>query len=170
MSKQSNEIYEATNDRDPTTRNLSRRDSHKPNRDEFVKAKDHADEVLGLDEKVSDGVRRALTRFKNSPLTLMMEILNDPEQPWERRENAAHKAFPYLHRKLEDQHGSQGAAGDGSGAGAGPRGPTINLTVARPQTATVVVQQTSSERHEEAEKKAARPKVFKKPAKKGSAK
>jgi hypothetical protein len=136
VSKQSNETYAATDDRDPTTRGLTRRDRNRPNRDEFVEAKNHADEVLGLDEKVSDGLRRAMARFANSPLTLMMEVLNDPDQPWERRFDAAERAKPYLHRKLEDKHGTatQGGGGGGTGPAGGPSGPTINLTVNRPKT------------------------------------
>lgn len=177
MSKQSNEIYEATDDRDPTTRGLTRRDRNRPNRDEFVAAQEHAADVLGVDEKVSDGLRRALKRFNNSPLTLMMEILNDPDQPWERRENAAHKAFPYLHRKLEDKHGAPVGGAGGGGSGSGSRGPTINLTVNRPKQVTVnetqreveapaaKPQATSSQQHEQHQKAAARPKAFKKPKK-----
>lgn len=180
MSKQSNEIYAATDDRDPTTRNLSRRDQRRPNRDEFSKAQQHADDVLGLDEKVSDGLRRSLARFANSPLTLMMEILNDPEQPWDRRENAAHRAFPYLHRKLEDKHGTAaaGGGGTGGGGGSGSTGPTINLTVNRPKVTVnerhkdsvprAAKQQTTSAKHEQQQKDAARPKAFKKPKKRAA--
>lgn len=180
MSKQSNEVNEAADQRDPTTRGLTRRDRRRPNRDEFVAAKEHADNVLGLDEKVSDGLRRAMARFANSPLTLMMEVLNDAEQPWERRLDAAERVKPYLHRKLEDKHGqpAQGGGGSGEGAGGGTRGPTINLTVNRPKV-------TVNERHVEAPAAAPAPpaakankgepkqpapaegrKVFKKPAKK----
>lgn len=147
--KQSNEILAATDDRCPSARGLTGRDRVRPNRDEFVDAIDHANNVLGLDEKVSDGMRRSLKRFANGPLTMMMEIINDPEQPWDRKMDAAHKAFPYLHRKLEDVHGgssSQGGNGSGASAGAGNaqhglRGPTINLHVNRPSAPSVVVHQ-----------------------------
>lgn len=182
MSKQSNEVYEAADLTDPTARGLSRRDRRRPNRDEFVAAKEHAEEVLGLDDKVSDGLRRSLKRFNNSPLTLMMEILNDPEQPWERRESAALRAFPYLHRKLEDVHGSAGAGGGAQGAGggngSGSHGPTINLTVNRPKVTVntrerevapaAKPQQTTSAKHEAAQKAATQSKTFKKPAKKAA--
>lgn len=153
-------------------RRLTRRDQNRPNRDEFADAKNHADNVLGLDEKVSDGLRRALKRFQNSPLTLMMEILNDAEQPWPRREDAAFKAFPYLHRKLEDKHGSQQAA-PGAGAGAAgnaPTGPTINLTVTRPSV-TVNERQSEAKPDNKAhasevpmpKKPADKPRAFKRP-------
>lgn len=179
MSKQSNEVYDAADRTDPTARGLTRRDRHRPNRDEFVAAQQHADEVLGLDEKVSDGLRRSLKRFENSPLTLMMEILNDPEQPWERREGAALRAFPYLHRKLEDAHGTAGtgpsAQGAGGGNGSGSGGPTINLTVNRPKVTVntrerevapaAKPKQTASAKHAEQQAAAARPKAFKKPKK-----
>lgn len=178
MSKQSNEVMAAAKDngREVTPRRGS---GNRPNRDEFIAAKEHADNVLGLDEKVSDGLRRAMARFQNSPLTLMMEILNDPEQPWERRLDAAERARPFLHRKLEDKHGVQATGGGGTGAGngqQGPAGPTINLTVNRPKV-------TVNERHVEAPAAspapaatadqaqpqptapAARPKAFKKPKK-----
>jgi hypothetical protein len=160
VSKQSNEIYEAADLKDPTTRNLTRRDRKTPNRDEFVKAKEHADDVLGLDEKVSDGMRRALARFPNSPLTLYMEVINDPEQPWERRLDAAERAKPYLHRKLEDKHGTP-HHGSGGNSPPGAAGPTINLSVNRPRAA-VVIQQTSSQKHDTAQAEATKPKVFKK--------
>lgn len=122
-----------------------------------------------------------MMRFTNSPLTLMMEIMNDHEQPWERKMDAAHKAFPYLHRKLEDQHGaSSSQVGNGSGAGTGGgnaqhgiRGPTINLHVNRPSAPSVVVNQQVApapveeaqapkvEPAKEQEQKPAQPKVFK---------
>lgn len=178
MSKQSNEVMAAAKDngREVTPRRGS---GNRPNRDEFIAAKEHADNVLGLDEKVSDGLRRSMARFANSPLTLMMEILNDPEQPWERRLDAAERAKPYLHRKLEDKHGTAATGGGGTGAGngqQGPSGPTINLTVNRPKV-------TVNERHTQApaapspapataaqpepqqQAPAARPKAFKKPKK-----
>lgn len=172
VSKQSNETYAQTDDRDPTTRGLTRRDRNRPNRDEFVEAQKHAEEVLGLDEKVSDGLRRALKRFQNSPLTLYMEILNDPEQAWDRRMDAAHRVAPYLHRKLEDKHGTtqQGGNGAGAGAGGGARGPTINLTVNRPAVQINTTERTTpapaapeAKPAEEAPKEQARPKAFKKP-------
>lgn len=176
MSKQSNEVMAAAKDngREVTPRRGS---GNRPNRDEFIAAKEHADNVLGLDEKVSDGLRRSMARFANSPLTLMMEILNDPEQPWERRLDAAERAKPYLHRKLEDKHGAQVGGAGGGGSGSGSRGPTINLTVNRPKQVTVnetqreveapaaKPQATSSQQHEQQQKAAARPKAFKKPKK-----
>lgn len=181
MSKQSNEVYEAADLTDPTARGLTRRDRHRPNRDEFAEAQRHADEVLGLDEKVSDGLRRAMKRFKNSPLTLYMEILNDDEQPWERRLDAAERAKPFLHRKLEDKHGTAGAGGAGQGAGAGNGsagvgGPTINLTLNRPavtvntrerevQPATKAGPSTAAKHEAQQQEAAARPKAFKKPKK-----
>lgn len=163
MSKQSNEVNDAADQRCESARGLNRRDRVRPNRDEFVEAKEHAEHVLGLDEKVSDGMRRAMKRFKTSPLTLLMDIINDEEMPLDRKLDAAHRAFPYLHRKLEDKHGSQasGNGGGGTGAGGGSNGPTINLTLNRPQAAKVVVRQTTAERHAEAQKKAARPTTFK---------
>ena len=186
MSKQSNEVMAAAKDngRETTPRRGS---GERPNRDEFIEAKNHADDVLGLDEKVSDGLRRAMKRFANSPLTLMMEVLNDPEQPWERRLDAAERVKPYLHRKLEDKHGAaatgrnNGGGGSGSGQGAGSTGPTINLTVNRPRVTVnerqrevepaTKPQQTTSSKHAQAAAEAApkaqqgpRPKAFKKPA------
>jgi hypothetical protein len=179
-SKQSNEVLAAADQTDPTARGLTGRDRVRPNRDGFIAAKEHADNVLGLDEKVSDGMRRSLQRFKNSPLTLMMEIINDDEQPWDRKLDAAHKAFPYLHRKLEDVHGAS-AQGSGAGAGAGNSpgnqrtGPTINLTVNRPQAPTVQINTVEREvpaaeakpdeasNGSEAAKQEGKPKAFKKP-------
>lgn len=132
MSKQSNEVAAAARDMGGESV-PARGKGPRPNRDEFIEAKNHADDVLGLDEKVSDGLRRAMARFANSPLTLMMEVLNDPEQPWERRLDAAERAKPYLHRKLEDKHGTTAQpAGDGAGSTGRATGPTINLTVNRP--------------------------------------
>ena len=182
MSKQSNEVNAAADQRCESTKGLTRRDRVRPNRDEFVAAKEHADNVLGLDEKVSDGMRRALSRFKNSPLTLYMEILNDEEQPWERRLDAAREVRPFIHRKLEDKHGTTatGSSGGGAGAPAGSSGPTINLTVNRPKSQAVTIntterevdppaaqpQATSAAKHEqEQQQAAARPKTFKKPKK-----
>jgi hypothetical protein len=188
MSKQSNEVMAAARNVEPGT-GSARGKGNRPNRDEFVEAKNHADDVLGLDEKVSDGLRRAMARFKNSPLTLMMEVLNDPEQPWERRLDAAERAKPYLHRKLEDKHGAQasGNGGGGNGAGSSPAstGPTINLTVNRPKVTVnerqrevapaAAPKQSTAARHEQAQSAAAgkpqqreataRPKAFKKPKK-----
>lgn len=138
-SKQSNEILAQTDDRCQSARGLTGRDRVRPNRDEFIAAKQHAEEVLGLDPKVSAGLRQALKRFANSPLTYYMEVLNDPDQAQDRRMEAATRLTPFLHRKLEDKHG---AASQGNGAGAGEnggaggqhglRGPTINLSVNRP--------------------------------------
>lgn len=175
MSKQSNEVMAAAKDngRETTPRRGS---GNRPNRDEFYKAKEHAEEVLGLDEKVSDGLRRAMARFKNSPLTLYMEVLNDPEQPWERRLDAAERAKPFLHRKLEDQHGTNGNNGGNNGVPAtvGSRGPTINLTVNRPSVtvnqrdAEVEIQgKPATDKKDEPQQKAstAQPKAFKKPKK-----
>lgn len=182
MAKQSNEVMAAARDIDPDTV-PARGKGPRPNRDEFIKAKEHADDVLGLDEKVSDGLRRAMMRFKNSPLTLMMEVLNDSEQPWERRLDAAERLKPYLHRKLEDKHGvqSQGhsSAGNGSGSSPASTGPTINLTVNRPRVTVNERQrevepaskpkQTTSAKHAQAASEAnakaeqARPKTFKRP-------
>lgn len=186
-SKQSNEILAATDDRCPSARGLTGRDRVRPNRDEFVEAQEHAANVLGLDEKVSDGVRRALKRFSNSPLTYWMEVLNDPEQAQDRRMDAASRLTPFLHRKLEDVHGAQKeGSGAGSGASAGQgsaqhglRGPTINLHVNRPSAPSVVVNQqvasapveapqAAQEQPKEQEAKPTQPKVFKKP--KGRAK
>lgn len=186
MSKQSNEVMAAAKDngRERTPR---RGEGPRPNRDEFVAAKAHADDVLGLDEKVSDGLRRSMLRFKNSPLTLMMEILNDEEQPWERRLDAAERAKPYLHRKLEDKHGTQAQGGGngngGNGAGSSPAatGPTINLTVNRPRVQVntrerevdqpAAAKQSTAAKHAQSPAEAApqkqqgeRPKAFKKPA------
>ena len=176
MSKQSNEVMAAAEQKVDGRRAPRRGDGPRPNRDEFVRAKEHAEQVLGLDDKVSDGLRRAMARFRNSPLTLYMEILNDDEQPFERRMDAAERAKPFLHRKLEDVHGSPKGNPDGSlGSGnspVGPRGPTINLTVNRPQVTvneakptSEAPQAASAPNAEQAQQTQSTPKAFKKPKK-----
>jgi len=172
MSKQSNEVTAAANaHRDPSARSLKKADQHRPNRDEFLEDKAHADH-LGIDDKVSRGTMNALRRFKNSPLTLMMEIANDSEQPFERRMSAAERAFPYLHRKLEDKHGLPSApAANGGGAGGGA-GPTVNLTVNRAHVTVneregtsaqpAKPKQTTSSKHAQTEAAKGKPTIFKK--------
>jgi len=172
MSKQSNEVTAAANaHRDPSLKSLKKADQHRPNRDEFLEDKAHAD-YLGIDDKVSAGTKQSLRRFKNSPLTLMMEIVNDSEQPFERRITAADRAFPYLHRKLEDKHGLPSTSTANGGGAVGGSGPTVNLTVNRPNVTVneregtsaqaVKPKQTTSSKHAQTEAAKDKPTIFKK--------